>query len=109
MLCSIGLLEDVCDDGGYLLCSIVLLEDVCDDGGYLLCSIVLLEDVCDDGGYLLCSIFWKFISTSAGSIPDSYDMCRYLILVRYSILDTFVVNLPKTSLFNRVDDHANFL
>ena len=47
--------------------------------------------------------------TSAASIPHSYDMYRYLILVRYSILDTFVVNLPKTYLFNRVDDHANFL
>ena len=50
--------------------------------------------------------------SSAGSIPDSYDIYRYLNLVRYSILDTFVVNLPKTYislLFNRVDDHANFL
>ena len=59
MMGAIGLLEDVCDDGGYLLCSIGLLEDVCDDGGYLLCSIGLLEDVCDDGGYLLCSFCWK--------------------------------------------------
>ena len=30
---------------------------------------------------------------SAGSIPDSYDIYRYLNLVRYSILDTFVVNV----------------
>ena len=36
------------------------------------------------------------VQGSAGSIPDSYDIYRYLNLVRYSIFDTFVVNLPKT-------------
>ena len=33
---------------------------------------------------------------SAGSIPVFYDIYRYLNLVRYSKLDTFFVNLPKT-------------
>ena len=28
------------------------------------------------------------VSTGAGSIPDSYDIYRYLNLVRYSIFDT---------------------
>ena len=36
---------------------------------------------------------WTKVSNSAGSIPDSYDIYRYLNLVRYSILDTFVVNV----------------
>ena len=36
------------------------------------------------------------VDDSAGSIPDSYDIYRYLNLVRYSTLDTFVVNLPET-------------
>ena len=30
---------------------------------------------------------------SAGSIPDCYDIYRYLNLVRYLIFDTFVVNV----------------
>ena len=33
------------------------------------------------------------VKISAGSIPDSYDIYRYLNLVRYSIFDTFVVNV----------------
>ena len=36
---------------------------------------------------------WTRVSNSAGSIPDSYDIYRYLNLVRYSILDSFVVNV----------------
>ena len=33
------------------------------------------------------------VCCSAGSIPDSYDIYRYLNLFRYSIFDTFVVNV----------------
>ena len=47
------------------------------------------------------------VLSSAGSIPDFYDIYRYLNWVRYSIFDTFVVNLPKTYislLLNRVSE-----
>ena len=38
---------------------------------------------------------YMWMQISAGSIPDSYDIYRYLNLVRYSIFDTFVINLSK--------------
>ena len=49
------------------------------------------------GTKIICLALWGIrVRSSAGSIPDSYDIYRYLNLVRYSIHDTFVVNLPKT-------------
>ena len=44
-------------------------------------------------GMLLCEQKFRDVWSSVGSIPDSYDIYRYLNLVRYSILDTFVVNV----------------
>ena len=37
---------------------------------------------------LLCEQKFRDVWSSAGSIPDSYDIYRYLNLVRYSIFDT---------------------
>ena len=52
-----------------------------------------ITDQCCPCWSLIMKATWTMVRTSAGSIPDSYDIYRYLNLVRYSIFDTFVVNV----------------